>query len=106
MSGKTRDFEALNMLDYPVFSTGYSASDIRGSGTFDTHNRPVNIKNVTIYPGDLVFADINGICVIPRGSEAQIIGVAKEKIKHEKQILNEILDDKDAYKIYCQNGEF
>lgn len=106
LSGKTRDIEIVNKLDYPVFSTGYAALDVRGVGTFDSQNKPIIIKNVKITPGDLIFADINGICVIPRNYEEVIISMAKESVKKEKKVLDEILDQKNAYDIYKHTGEF
>ena len=106
LSGKTRDIGNVNLLDYPVFSAGYSALDIRGMATYGGHYIPVQIKGITIFPGDLIFADIDGICVIPSKLEDEIIHKAKETIKQERKVLDEILDSKNAYDIYRQRGEF
>lgn len=106
VSGVTRDIEAVNHLDYPVFATGYSCMDIRGIANLEYHNKPVRIKGVTIYPGDLIFADINGIVVIPKNIEKEVLHKAIDCVRLEKNVLNRILGNEDAYEIYKQVGEF
>lgn len=106
VSGVTRDIEAVSKLDYPVFSTGYSCADIRGISNLESHNKPVKIKDVTINPGDLIFADINGIVVIPKRIEREVMKKAIDTIRLEKNVLDKVLCDEDAYKIYQQVGEF
>jgi regulator of RNase E activity RraA/CMP-N-acetylneuraminic acid synthetase len=106
ISGKTRDIELVSGMDYPVFSSGYSCFDIRGMATFGGHNKPVQIKGVTINPGDLIFADINGIAVIPREIEDIVLKKAIETVKTEKNVLNGILEQTNAYSIYEKDGEF
>jgi len=106
VSGVTRDIEAVNKLEYPVFSTGYSCADIRGISNMESHNKPVTIKGVTIFPGDLIFADINGIVVIPGRLEEEILKKAISSLRLEKNVLDKVLGKEDAYEIYKQVGEF
>lgn len=106
VSGVTRDIEAVNKLQYPVFSTGYSCADIRGISNMESHNKPVKIKGVTINPGDLIFADVNGIVVIPKENETEVIEKAISTVRLEKNILDKVLANEDAYSIYQQVGEF
>lgn len=106
VSGVTRDIEAVSKLDYPVFSTGYSCADIRGISNLESHNKPVTIKGVTIYPGDLIFADINGIVVIPKKIEQEVLAKAISTVQLEKNVLDKVLGNEDAYEIYKQLGEF
>lgn len=106
VSGVTRDIEAVNRLGYPVFSMGYSCADIRGISNLESHNKPVKIKGVTICPGNLIFGDINGIVVIPKNIEEEVLQKAADTIRLEKNILDRVLGNEDAYDIYKQVGEF
>jgi CMP-N-acetylneuraminic acid synthetase/regulator of RNase E activity RraA len=106
IGGKTRDIEAVSRLDYPVFSMGYSCLDIRGMATFDSHHKPVLINNVVIHPGDLIFGDINGIVVIPRHLEKEIIKKAMDTVSKERDILDKIMYRQSAFDIYQSDGEF
>lgn len=106
VSGVTRDIEAVSRLGYPVFSTGYSCADIRGISNLESHNKPVRINDVIINPGDLIFADINGIVVIPRQIEEEVLHKAIATVHLEKNVLDKVLGNEDAYSIYQQVGEF
>ena len=106
VSGVTRDIEAVNRLGYPVFSMGYSCADIRGISNLESHNKPVKIKGVTICPGNLIFGDINGIVVIPKNIEEEVLQKAADTIRLEKNILDRVLGNEDAFDIYKQVGEF
>lgn len=106
IDGVTRDIHEVTKLDYPVFSKGYCCKDVKGVATVDYHNKPIVIEGVTINPGDLIFGDINGIVVIPREIEDEIICKAIESLNVEKNVLKSILNDEDAVEIYNKEGEF
>ena len=106
VNGYTRDINEVTKLDYPVFSKGYNCADVRCYGTIESHGQPVVIEGVEIKPGDLVFADINGVVVIPSKYEEIAISEAIEVIKKEKEVLNKILQNFDASQIYQITGEF
>ena len=106
VNGYTRDINEVTKLDYPVFSKGYNCADVRCYGTIESHGQPDVIEGVEIKPGDLVFADINGVVVIPSKYEEIAISEAIEVIKKEKEVLNKILQNFDASQIYQITGEF
>lgn len=106
VNGVTRDIEAVTQLDYPVFARGYCCSDVKGVATVEAHQVPVTIDGVTIYPGDLIFADLCGIVVIPRKLEEKVIERAIQVVSSEKSILNRVLKDEEAIEIYHKEGEF
>lgn len=106
VNGVTRDIEAVTQLDYPVFARGYCCSDVKGVATVEAHQVPVTIDGVIIYPGDLIFADICGIVVVPKMLEEKVIERAIQVISSEKSILNRVLKDEEAIEIYHKEGEF
>lgn len=106
ISGVTRDANEVERLSYPVFSKGYSCLDVRGLATIDSFNQKVNIEGVEIAPGDLIFGDVNGIVVIPKTLEDEVLKRALESVRTEKNVLNKIMDNSDAYSIYLEEGAF
>lgn len=106
VNGVTRDIKEVTKIDYPVYSKGYSCKDVKGVATIEFHNKPITIQGVLICPGDLIFADINGIVVIPHKIENEIISKALHSAKIEKNVLNKILGDVEAFQIYQEEGEF
>nr|WP_284498383.1 RraA family protein [Legionella maioricensis] len=74
--GAVRDVDAIRTTKYPVFSTAVYMR----SGKNRTHKTneqcPLIINKVTIYPGDIIFADDNGVLVIPQHLVLEIINKA------------------------------
>lgn len=106
VGGVTRDISAVSRLDYPVFSKGYCSADVKYKATIESHQMPVRIEGVAIYPGDLLFADNCGIVCIPRNVEAKVMEKAIKAVGTEKNILARILKQENAMEIYNKEGEF
>ena len=90
VGGMTRDSADVVKLGLPVFAKGYSCQDVRKRATVDTMNKPIQIEGVEVRPEDLVFGDREGIVVIPRAVEKQVIELAFASASNEKKILIDI----------------
>ena len=106
VDGATRDFEATKTLNYPVFSRGYNAADVRRRATLEYINKPIQINGYIIHPGDLIFADDCAVVVIYQKHEAEVINRVLQTFHNEKDIVADILDQKTAYDITSQRGNF
>lgn len=106
IGGKTRDTKEVADLDFPVFSTGAKCKDVRKRATLESINTKINLYGVEIYPNDLIFADNDGIVVIPKRYEEEVIQKALETINKEKNILSDIMNGKSISDILKNNGEF
>lgn len=106
INGSTRDSKKVKDLDYPVYSMANCCKDIKYEGTLESYNVPVCIKGVTIYPDDLVFSDDDGIVVIPKDLEIEIITKAIGAISNEKDIIHNILLGRDTSDIIKKYGLF
>ena len=106
IDGVTRDINKVSELDYPILAKGYCCTDVRGVATVEAQNKVIKIRGVEVYPGDLIFADINGIVVIPRKYEQEVLKKALETIKTERNVVDRILLKTDAYEIYKEEGAF
>ena len=106
VAGNTRDVSEVTTNNYPVFSTGYSSADVRGRGTVEKHNKPITIQGVDIKPRDILFADVNGIAVIPYEVESEVITRAIKSRLNEESIMTEIISGLDGYNIFLNKGAF
>lgn len=106
VSGVTRDIEAVNQLDYPVFSKGYCCADVKRKATVEFHQQPICIHGIKINPGDLIFADQCGIVCIPHSLEKKVLSIAIEAKEKEGSIIKRILQNENAMDIYSAEGEF
>ena len=53
-------------MKFPVFATGIKPVDSKGRSLVIDFNCPIECGDIIVHPGDLIFADINGIVVIPK----------------------------------------
>ncbi len=106
IGGQTRDSKEVRRFDFPVYSTGYGCRDIKDKGTLDTMNKNVTIQGVSIACEDLVFADNEGIVVIPKALEEKILAKCFEVSRRENSILMDIAAGIDVDEIRREYGNW
>lgn len=84
--GFHRDTPRVLEQDWPVFSRGGYAQDAAIRKTVIDFRVPVEIGGVRIEVGDLMFGDVDGVVVIPRAVEAEVIERALRKAEAESQV--------------------
>lgn len=90
IDGVTRDTRETQMMGFPVFAKGNYCKDTRKRGIVTSKNKTVMIDGIRIHKDDLIFADRDGIVVIPRQKEKEILEEAMQRMKNERQILIDI----------------
>ena len=106
VGGVTRDRDNVKKMQFPVFSEGFNCKDVRGRATLDSYNHTIYIQGVEISPSDLVFADNDGIVVIPAKYEKKIITDVLEKLSMENNVTCEIAKFADPMDIVEKIGAF
>ena len=106
IGGQTRDSADVVNIGLPVFSTGYTCQDVRKRATLDTINRPITLQGVAVHPGDLVFADSEGVVVIPRRVEREVIAAALSHAGNEKHLLIDIAQGIQVDELTSKYGFF
>lgn len=106
VGGVTRDRDNVKKMNYPVFSLGYNCKDVRKRATLESFNRTISIQGVSISPNDLIFADNDGVVVIPAKYEETIINAIIEKIGMENEVASEISKYSDPTDIVNNIGAF
>ncbi len=104
--GKTRDENETKDLDFPVFSKGYTSRDVRRRATVESIDHEITIQGVKIKVDDLIFADKEGVVVIPKDYEKEILEKALRKVAEENSIRSDIINDLNIEEIIERNGEF
>ncbi len=64
LNGYSRDTRAVLGLNFPTFSWGSYGQDSAPRFKVVDYRVPVEIGNVLIRPGDILFGDLDGVCVI------------------------------------------
>jgi regulator of RNase E activity RraA/CMP-N-acetylneuraminic acid synthetase len=106
VDGMTRDSNNVRALGFPVFARGTFCVDVRRRATVDDMECPVTIGAQRVEPGDLVFADADGVVVVPKKVERQAIELAMETISKESKISRDIAFNVPARRILSASGAF
>ena len=92
MDGYHRDTRKILDLGFPVFSTGSRPVDIAGRAQAIAYDVPVRCGGVQITPGDIVFAEIDGIAVIPGMVADEVVAKAFAKVATEDRAREDLRD--------------
>jgi regulator of RNase E activity RraA len=106
IGGVTRDRDNVAAMRYPVFSSGYNCKDVRNRATLENFNRTITVAGVKIDPNDLLFADNDGIVVIPAKCEEKIMNAITEKLNMENEVSKEIIKYSNPMDIVNSTGAF
>lgn len=106
IGGVTRDTRATAEAGFPVFAKGAYCKDIKGRGAVKSINQPVELDGIEIQPSDLIFADQDGIVVIPRKREIEVLTRAIEVMTAEKNIVADVCKDVDVEGLVTKYGFF
>jgi regulator of RNase E activity RraA len=104
--GGVRDLHQIVPLDFPVWARYRSPSDIRGRGEVVGHGEPVLLRGVLVQPGELVFADANGVVVVPAGAELDVLQLCEDRLAREEQTEAQLLSGASASEVYERFGAF
>ena len=103
INGYHRDTPQVLAQNWPVFSRGGYAQDSRVRTRVAAYRCPIEIGQVWVEPGDLIFADADGVAVIPQTLEAEVIRLALEKASAENIVRREIeagMSSTEAFRTY------
>lgn len=90
VNGYSRDTRGILELGFPTFSWGRYAQDQRPRGKVIDFRCSIEIEGVRIRPGDIVFGDLDGVCVIPQEIEKEVVETALDKAHGEKRVFEAI----------------
>ena len=90
IDGFYRDTEKVIDQNWPVFSRGRYAQDSAVRTQVANYRCAIEIGGVWISPGDLIFGDMDGVLVIPKESEVEVVVKALTKARGEKMVRQAI----------------
>jgi regulator of RNase E activity RraA len=99
-----RDCVRIIDLGFPVYYTGIRPVDSKGRARVMDYDVPVRCGEVLVNPGDLVFADFDGVVVIPRALEGKVLTLAEEKATKETLSRRELFNGKSLREVFATYG--
>jgi len=103
INGYHRDTPRVLEQDWPVFSRGRFAQDSAVRTQVIDYRCPIEIGQVRVEPGDLVFGDLDGVVIVPRRVENEAIERALAKARGEKTVRKAIeggMSSTEAFRKY------
>ena len=95
IDGVTRDIDEYKDLSLPVYGRGFIQQSIRNRCACAGYQIQVELGGVPVHPGDLVMADENGVCIVPKDRMEEVLGYAQLFKSIEDQIIKAIRDGVD-----------
>jgi regulator of RNase E activity RraA len=99
-----RDCRKIIAMEFPIFHAGIRPLDSLGRGRVMAYDVPVRCGGVLVQPGELVFADFDGIVVVPRALEDEALARAYEKVTKENLSRQDLLNGNSLRTVFDQHG--
>jgi regulator of RNase E activity RraA len=104
VDGYSRDTQGILQLGFPTFSYGGYAQDQGPRGKVIDFRVPLEIGGVRLEPGDLLFGDLDGVCIIPRVAEEEVVRKALEKAREESVLERALREGMSAAEAFARYG--
>ena len=104
INGYHRDTPKVLEQNWPVFSRGRFAQDASVRSRVIDYRCSVEIEGVRVEPGDLIVGDLDGVLVIPKKCETEVVSLALEKARKEKVVRKAIESGMSATEAFRKYG--
>jgi 4-hydroxy-4-methyl-2-oxoglutarate aldolase len=106
VDGPIRDIPRLLEIDFPVWARGSIPTDSVGRAQLNGVGQLINCGGVQVGPGDIVFADQDGVVVIPvnKVDPAKVLKMAEERALDERRSRQEIREGRSLKEVYEKYG--
>lgn len=101
VDGVIRDIESVKALDFPVFCKGTTAvAGVKNGGGLV--NIPISIGQTVVTPGDFIFADADGVVVVPQEDIFEVVERTKAKLESDAKRESDVLSSIGAARAYLE----
>jgi len=95
-----RDCVRIIEMGFPIYYAGIRPLDSQGRARMMAYDVPVRCGDVLVNPGELVFADFDGVVVVPQAVEKDVLRLALEKVGKETASRQALLGGKSLREVY------
>jgi 4-hydroxy-4-methyl-2-oxoglutarate aldolase len=106
IDGGVRDTDRVLPHEFPVFVKYRSSNGMLGRFRITGWQIPIRIGEVDIFPGDVVFGDIDGTIVVPRDMAYEVLLRAEEIAAAESELKKWVEQGMSAAEIVNRGGYF
>ncbi len=106
VDGGVRDTDRVLPQNFPVFVKYRSSNGMLGRFRISGWQTPIRIGEVDIFPGDIIFGDIDGCIVVPRDIAYEVLLRAEEIANSEGELKKWVQDGLSTSEIVERGGYF
>ncbi len=106
IDGGIRDSYEILEQSFPIFHRYRTSNGMLGRVRVMEYQVPIDIGGVFIYPGDIVFGDMDGVIIVPRNIAMQVLERTESIVKKEKDIHSWIASGESATDVVKKGGYF
>lgn len=99
-----RDCVKIIELGFPVYYAGIRPVDSKGRGRVISYDVPVKCGDVVVQPSSLIYADFNGIVVVPAEVEQEVLRLAQGRVTRENLSRKDLVSGKTLREVYEKYG--
>jgi regulator of RNase E activity RraA len=104
VNGYVRDTKSILKMNFPTFCFGSYGQDSAPRYKVVDFRVPIEIGGVLVRPGDILFGDIDGVCVIPAPAAEDVFAKSLEKARGEKLVKKAIEGGSSAVDAFQKFG--
>lgn len=105
LDGGVRDLTEIRRdYDFPVYARAVSPGTTVGRYKTLASNVAVEMAGVTVNPGDIIVADIDGVVVVPRAQAEAVLALSQEIDERELEQAKLIIAEKSLRKGLAKYG--
>jgi regulator of RNase E activity RraA len=104
VDGLIRDATRIIEKKFPVFARRISVYDSLGRIEVIAYGVPVQCAGVLVNPCDIVFADYDGVVIIPQAIAEEVIATAEDKSPREKIADEELCKGRKIVGVFAEHG--
>ena len=104
VDGLTRDAARIRQKKFPVFARGISPYDSYGRSEVVAFDVPIECGGVRVSAGDVVFADYDGVVIIPPSILEAVLANAESKAFRERIVDDEFRKGSKVVEVFREHG--
>ncbi len=104
MNGYARDTRRILEMKFPTFAFGSYGQDSAPRYKVVDFRLPVEIGQVRVRPGDILFGDMDGVLLVPAEAEEEVFARALEKARGEKLVKKAMEEGSSAVEAFKKFG--
>lgn len=102
--GLVRDVRQIRELRFPVFHGGIGPLDTKGRARMVEMDGEVVCGGVPVRSGDIVFADVDGVVILPYEQAVEAVGLARAKAAREDGTRDALRQGRLLREVYAEFG--